>query len=257
MRKLLLLLALLGALAAVGAGCGSDEDENQGAPEPAATGGTDTGAADACAKENLPTRAPGTLTIGTDNPAFPPWFGGTPKAPWKVSDPRSGKGYESAVAYTVAKQLGFESIIVDDGWQTLDSRRGYAFTGDWEPERMPDMKGFVDGCHDLGVKVVLWYAVPFMGKNAKAAARFKDKTLRFDDRLGPYVLDPRYPEVRQYLVDTYVRAIRDWGIDGFKLDFIERFVHPDDQDDVVEVLSGIQYPASQGLTFSEVMLLPM
>jgi alpha-galactosidase len=139
----------------------------------------------------------------------------------------------------VAKQLGYASIIVDDGWQTLDSRRGYAFTGDWEPERMPDMKGFVDECHRLGVKVVLWYAVPFMGKNAKAAARFKDRTLRFDERLGTYVLDPRYAEVRQYLVDTYTRAIREWGIDGFKLDFIERFV-ADDQT-VLEATDGRDY----------------
>ena len=50
---------------------------------------------------------------------------------------------------------------------------------------------------------MLWYAVPFVGKNAKAAARFKDKSLRFDERLGTYVLDPRYPEVRQYLIDIY------------------------------------------------------
>ena len=139
----------------------------------------------------------------------------------------------------VAKQLGYETIIVDDGWQTLDSSRGYAFTGDWEPERMPDMKGFVDESHKLGVKVMLWYAVPFMGKNAKAAARFKDKSLRFDERLGAYVLDPRYPEVRQYLVDTYLRAIRDWGIDGFKLDFIERFVA--DEQTSLEATNGRDY----------------
>jgi alpha-galactosidase len=139
----------------------------------------------------------------------------------------------------VAKQLGYETIIVDDGWQTLDSSRGYAFTGDWEPERMPDMKGFVDESHKLGVKVMLWYAVPFMGKNAKAAARFKDKSLRFDERLGAYVLDPRYPEVRQYLVDTYLRAIREWGIDGFKLDFIERFVA--DEQTVLEASGGRDY----------------
>jgi hypothetical protein len=122
----------------------------------------------------------------------------------------------------IAKEMGFESIIVDDGWQTLDTGRGYAFTGDWEPERIPDMKGFVDGCHALGVKVILWYAVPFVGKNAKVAARFKDKSLRYEDRLGAYVVDPRYPEVREYLASVYRRAIRDWGIDGFKLDFIER-----------------------------------
>src|SRR5262249_18386183 len=124
----------------------------------------------------------------------------------------------------VAKTLGFDTIIVDDGWQTLDTHRGYAFTGDWEPERMPQMKAFVDGCHARGVKVMLWYAVPFVGKNAKVAALFQDKSLRFEADLGAYVLDPRYPEVRRHLVDVYRRALREWGVDGFKLDFIERFV---------------------------------
>jgi len=136
----------------------------------------------------------------------------------------------------IAKQMGFDSIIVDDGWQTMDTARGYAYPGDWQPERMPDMKGFVDGCHKLGVKVVLWYAVPFVGKNAKVAARFKDKSLRYDDRLGAYVLDPRHPDVRQYLIDIYRKAIQDWGIDGFKLDFIERFVA--DEKTVLEATDG-------------------
>jgi polar amino acid transport system substrate-binding protein len=56
---------------------------------------------------NCPTVTNGTLTIGTDNPAYPPWFGGAEGHKWKVSDPYSGKGYESAVAYAVAKQLGY------------------------------------------------------------------------------------------------------------------------------------------------------
>ncbi|HVX45205.1 MAG TPA: ABC transporter substrate-binding protein [Mycobacteriales bacterium] len=52
-----------------------------------------------CAKGKLPTVSKGTLTIGTDNPAYPPWF---------VDDkPANGKGYESAVAYAVAKELGY------------------------------------------------------------------------------------------------------------------------------------------------------
>ena len=42
----------------------------------------------------------------------------------------------------LARELGYEAIIVDDGWQTLDSRRGYAFTGDWRPERIPEMREF-------------------------------------------------------------------------------------------------------------------
>jgi alpha-galactosidase len=135
-----------------------------------------------------------------------------------------------------AKRMGMEAVIVDDGWQTMDTGRGYAFTGDWRPERIPDMKGFVDGCHKLGVKVLLWYAVPFVGKNAQVTAKLKDKTLRYEERLGAYVLDPRFPEVRAYLIDVYRRAIREWGIDGFKLDFIERFAA--DEKTVLEARGG-------------------
>jgi polar amino acid transport system substrate-binding protein len=41
----------------------------------------------------------GALTVATDTPAYSPWFSG--------NNPSDGKGYESAVAYAVAKQLGF------------------------------------------------------------------------------------------------------------------------------------------------------
>lgn len=136
----------------------------------------------------------------------------------------------------LARPMGFASIIVDDGWQTLDTGRGYAFTGDWEPERMPDMKAYVEANHRLGAKVLLWYAVPFVGKGSRAAALFKEKSLRFEERLGAYVVDPRFPEVRAYIVDVYRRALRDWGIDGFKLDFIERFTADDKT--VLEAVDG-------------------
>ena len=140
----------------------------------------------------------------------------------------------------VARQLGFESIIVDDGWQTLDTNRGYAFTGDWKPERMTDMKAFVERSQKLGVKVVLWYAVPFVGKNASMAPRFKDKSLRFTPTgLAAYTLDPRYPEVREYLIDIYRSALREWKLDGFKLDFIDRFVA--DEQTVLEATGGRDY----------------
>jgi polar amino acid transport system substrate-binding protein len=46
----------------------------------------------------------GTLTVATDKPAYPPWFSG--------NDPANGKGYESAVAYAVAAQLGFKKSQV-------------------------------------------------------------------------------------------------------------------------------------------------
>ena len=65
-----------------------------------------------CSAGSLNLLTAGTLTVGADNPAFPPWFGGTEKKPWKVSDPYSGKGYESAVTYAIANQLGFAKSAV-------------------------------------------------------------------------------------------------------------------------------------------------
>ena len=111
MRKLLTLLLVL-ALSVLAAGCGSDEDESS----PAATTSASTGAsAEDCERENVVTIADGRLTIGTDNPAFPPWFeGGTPEgSDWEINDPATGEGFESAVAYAVAEQLGFPEGDVD------------------------------------------------------------------------------------------------------------------------------------------------
>tara|TARA_R110000823_G_scaffold20644_1_gene62998 strand:+ start:32323 stop:34077 length:1755 start_codon:yes stop_codon:yes gene_type:complete len=127
----------------------------------------------------------------------------------------------------IAKTIGCDAIIVDDGWQTLDNNRGYAFTGDWKPERIPQMKEFVDGVHELDMKFLLWYSVPYVGKFSKAYQQFSDKVLSFDSRKGSAVLDPRYPEVRKYLVDTYVKALAEWNLDGFKLDFVDSFKSSD------------------------------
>ncbi len=128
----------------------------------------------------------------------------------------------------VGKELGFDAIIIDDGWQTLDSQRGYRFTGDWKPERMPDMKAFVDAAHELGVDVLLWYSLPLVGEQSEVFPRFEGKYLRHWEEQGAWVLDPRYPEVREHIIDTYRRAIADWGIDGFKLDFLGFLVANDE-----------------------------
>ena len=70
-----------------------------------------------------PGRQSATLTVGSDNPAFPPWFVGPEKKPWKVSDPTNGKGFESAVAYAVAKQLGFAKSEV--AWTYVPFNNSY------------------------------------------------------------------------------------------------------------------------------------
>lgn len=123
----------------------------------------------------------------------------------------------------LAKELGYTTIIVDDGWQTTDSARGYAYTGDWQPDGIADFPGFVDQVHALGVDFVLWYSLPFVGKHAKVQPQFEGKYLRYHEDLEAYTLDPRYPEVREHIIATYEQAMKDWGVDGFKIDFIGRF----------------------------------
>ena len=112
MRKLVTLMLVL-ALAILAAGCGSDDDEDAGAPTTAAA--TTEASAEGCAKENLETISDGRLTIGTDNPAFPPWFeGGVPEgSDWEINDPATGEGFESAVAYAVAGELGYADDEVE------------------------------------------------------------------------------------------------------------------------------------------------
>lgn len=122
----------------------------------------------------------------------------------------------------LASELGYKSIIIDDGWQTNDSNRGYDFTGDWQPERIPEMRSFVEKIHALDMKVAIWYSVPFCGSKSKAYKRFKGKFLTENHRWAP-VFDPRYPEVREHLINLFTNALKDWNLDGFKLDFIDDF----------------------------------
>jgi polar amino acid transport system substrate-binding protein len=94
LRSLALIAACAAALATA---CGGSSG---GTPN---AGGT-TPAADACAVSNLQLRTPGTLTIGGDDPVFEPWY--------VNNSLTNGKGFEDAVAYAVAKQMGFDKAHV-------------------------------------------------------------------------------------------------------------------------------------------------
>ena len=122
-----------------------------------------------------------------------------------------------------AKKLGFDVCIIDDGWQTDDYSRGYAFCGDWQPSavKIPDMKAHVEAIHKIGMKYVLWYSVPFMGYKSKHYDEFRNMILRDDADNQAGILDPRYKKVRDFLINIYKTAILSWKLDGFKLDFID------------------------------------
>ena len=64
----------------------------------------------------LQTQTSGQLTVATDKPAYPPYF--------EDNDPTNGKGFESAVAYAIAGQLGFNADQVK--WVTEPFNASYA-----------------------------------------------------------------------------------------------------------------------------------
>ena len=140
----------------------------------------------------------------------------------------------------IAAKLGMKTMILDDGWQKVDSRTFYSATGDWMPvaSRFPDMKAHVAAVHAAGLKYMLWLAVPYIGDEAKNYPRFKDKLLKTGDTC---VFDPRFPEVREYLISTYERVVGEWGFDGVKLDFIDSFVLPNPDPAVAQNYAGRDY----------------
>jgi polar amino acid transport system substrate-binding protein len=93
-----LLIALLAAAAFAVAACGDDD------PEPTQQQAAETPSGPQCEKADLELKTAGQLTVGTDKPAFPPYF--------VDDDPTNGKGFESAVAYAIGEQLGFDKSEV-------------------------------------------------------------------------------------------------------------------------------------------------
>ena len=149
----------------------------------------------------------------------------------------------------LAAKLGFKGIIVDDGWQTEDYSRGYAFCGDWKPskEKFPNMKEHVAFVHSLGMKYMLWVSVPFVGEKSKVWDRFSDKLLMYQDDMNAGVLDIRYKEVREYLITEYTKLVELYDLDGLKMDFIDEFYEGDitpsykDEMDIRDVQDALEH----------------
>lgn len=122
----------------------------------------------------------------------------------------------------LAKEIGFDTVILDDGWQTSQTTCGYQNNGDWEvcEAKIPDLKGHVKRVQDLGMKYMVWFSVPFVGTESKAYERFKDMLLPQGGLPNVHSIDMRFPEVRTYLMDKFVSFVNAYGVDGLKMDFI-------------------------------------
>jgi polar amino acid transport system substrate-binding protein len=107
-------IAVLAASAGL-AGCASESSSSGSVSATPAGGGSSSAAAASCSNSAIQSQlyAKGMLTVATDKPVYPPWF--------VNNKPTNGQGYESAVAYAVAAQLGFPKSQVTWAYEPFNS----------------------------------------------------------------------------------------------------------------------------------------
>ncbi|MEV8378008.1 ABC transporter substrate-binding protein [Kribbella sp. NPDC056861] len=204
-------LVVVAALAVVGlAAC---------APEDDSAGGTASPSTD-CSKDKLALKTAGAFSVGTDKPAYEPWF--------SKDDPTNGKGYESAVVYALAKKLGFETAEVK--WQTVQFNAAFApgpkkFDLDVNqvsisPERAKAV-AFSTGYYDVRQTVITTAGSKIAGVTSVAGL--------VDAKLGAQVGTTSYTSLRDVIKtkqqpavfdtnDLAVQALKNKQIDGIVVD---------------------------------------
>ena len=197
-----LLIAVLAAACSSGGGASPSASAAAtaavatGAPPSAVASLAPTASPNACAKDNLTTATAGKLTVGTDNPAYPPYFQipatGSATKPWQLGDPTNGQGFESAFAYAVADKLGFAKT--DVAWIVVPFDNSFApgakkFDIDvnqvsYKPERAQAVD-LSDGYYTLNQSIVALKA------NALASAKTVAdlKAFKFGAQAGTTSLD--------------------------------------------------------------------
>ncbi len=220
MRRYLVLLPLL--LVALAAGCGGGGDN-----ESSGSSGS------SCDKADLNLVNAGQLTIGTDNPAFPPWFGGPEKSPWKVSDPRSGQGFESAVAYAVAGKLGFTKdevkwIVVPFNTSFAPGPKKFDFDINqisYTPARA-EVVGFSDSYYNVNQSVVAKRGTEIATAQSSADLQKYKLGAQIGTTSYQYITEKLKPSQQPAVFDTNdaaVAALKNGQIDGLVVDLPTAF----------------------------------
>ncbi|MEU4195719.1 ABC transporter substrate-binding protein [Kribbella sp. NPDC026611] len=206
------------ALVVLGLGACAPEDNASSGPS------TPAGAGD-CAKDKLAVKTAGKLTVGTDKPAYEPWF--------SKNDPSNGQGYESAVTYAVAKKLGFEQADVT--WRTVQFNTAFApgtkaFDLDVNQVSISEERrkavDFSSGYYDVRQTVITTAGSKIAG--AKTVAELADA------KLGAQVGTTSYTALRDQVKPTQapavfdtndlaVQALKNKQIDGIVVDLPTAF----------------------------------
>jgi len=199
-----------------------------------------------CAKGQLGLLDPGgaTLTIGADNPAYPPWFGGPEKtSPWKVSDPYSGKGYEDALAYRIAGLLGFSKSQVK--WTVVPFNNSfqpgkkpfdlYLTQVSYKPTRAKAVD-FSTSYYYVSQTLVALKGKPIASATSVAALKGYKLGAQIGTTSADYISNVIKPkESRTYDTnDLAVQALKDGLIDGIVVDLPTAFY-----------VTGVQVPTAK------------
>ena len=219
MLKFLLLACAIVAAFAIAACGSSDSSDSTAADSTAATSLAD------CTPDTLDTVKSGTLTIGTDKPAYPPYF--------EDNDPTNGKGFESATAYAIADQLGFSQDQVE--WTVVPFNNSFKpgpkdFDFDinqisYTPKRA-EAVDFSDSYYDVNQSVVALNDSKIAG--ATSLADLKDAKLGAPvgttsyDYITENIQPSQQPQVYDTL-DAGVAALKAKQIDGLVVDLPTAF----------------------------------
>jgi polar amino acid transport system substrate-binding protein len=207
------------------AGCGGSSSSTS------SSGGSSS--SNSCAKADLPLVNAGRLTVGTDNPAYPPWFGGAEKSPWKVSNPASGQGFESAVVYAVADKLGFAKADVK--WIVVPFNTSFApgpkkFDFDineisYTPERAKVVT-FSDSYYNVNQAVVAKRGTPIATAQSSADLQKYKLGAQIGTTSYQYIKEFIKPSKQPAVFDTNdaaVAALKNGQIDGLVVDLPTAF----------------------------------
>jgi polar amino acid transport system substrate-binding protein len=248
--------ALLAAVLTL-AGTAACAPEDEAAPPAASGSATASASADACAKDQLQLVTAGKFTVGTDKPAYSPWF--------VDDDPTNGKGFESAVAYAVAEELGFASSEVS--WIVVPFTNAYApgdkkFDVDINQVSITEARrkavDFSSGYYDVAQTVVSVKGSKIDGKTSIADLK--------DAKLGAQVGTTSYTAITDQIQatakpavfdtnDLAVQALKNGQVDGIVVDLPTAFgivaVQLDDGVIVGQLPAGTGTPDQFGLVLAK------
>jgi len=127
-----------------------------------------------------------------------------------------------------ARQLGFGTFILDDGWsydkdQRLNgsAKKWHQWNGGYDPAptKFPDFREHVSEIQSLGLRYLLWIAPFIVGEKSAAFAQLRKHLLPSWLEEGFMVVDPRSRTAINLLTKSLKTLVAQYPVDGFKVDY--------------------------------------